>query len=181
MMRTGSFSLVVMAASLAICGAAPVEAASRPEAAAQSDDPDTPHCNVAMAGVNQGAVYLDEQCKELDPYSGPIKPAYVVTTLVASDTTTEVDPANCYVEVDGIVWLNQSCPVDTADAGNWYINTGPQAVQTFVYLQTLEGAIDAHWNGGSGATHAHDPLGTLTRRGDCFTNDRAKICIPHAE
>ena len=179
-MRAGYFSAVLLGMSLAASGVALDAKAAQPGPQTVSDETaDLPHCKVAMAGVNWEPIYMDAQCRVLDPASMSIRPAYVVTTRLRSDTTTEVDPTHCYVEVDGIVWLDASCPVDTSGGpGSWIMNTGPQSVETFVYLATYEGEITGHWNGGTGATHAHSPLGILTRHGACFTNERVKVCIP---
>ncbi len=38
------------------------------------------------------------------------------------------------------------------------------------------GTGDGWWNGVDADSHAHDPLGKLTRQGACWVNARAKVC-----
>ena len=38
------------------------------------------------------------------------------------------------------------------------------------------GNATGFWNGPDAESHAHEQLGTLTRQGACWVNERAKIC-----
>lgn len=105
-------------------------------------------------------------------------PAATAAPTLAASPSTAPDPAHCFIEVDGTVWLDAPCLIDDSDPDAISINTGPQPAQVFAYVITFEGKADASWNEGHGASHAQAPLGEMTRDGLCWSNARARICRP---
>ena len=50
-----------------------------------------------------------------------------------------------------------------------------------VQLNKDAGTAAGFWNGKEAESHAHDDLGTLTRKGACWSNSRAAVCAAASE
>lgn len=98
----------------------------------------------------------------------------VVTTVPSPTTSVSQSSSDtCLLVVDGKSYMIAPCKkiVDRhviTFGGN---DTNPS--KYFVYITSDEG----FWNGPDGlGNHAHYPLGKLTKAGNCYQNDRAKVC-----
>jgi hypothetical protein len=86
----------------------------------------------------------------------------------------------CYLEVDGQIYLDKICNIDSKPDSEVSIGTGDNSrEQYFAYVQFGEtpDRAEGYWNGPSAENRAHAGLGTLTRQGNCWINARAKVCI----
>ena len=125
------------------------------------------------------------------PYSEPklwrrhkgastMRPLIVVLVLLATTYATSArDISRCLIEVDGRTWADGPCDFEPLDEGDASFEVIEKAQpQTFAYIFMAQDGDPPHgfWNGGEGATHAHDDLGELRRDGACWLNDRAKVC-----
>ena len=109
---------------------------------------------------------------------------FFVTTAVLVTATAQAAAAQgkCLLEVNGHAYIKGACKIEVSKDGSFDIGTGGQSAY-FAYVnldeplqararQTAEG----FWNGEHGESHAHTPLGTLTRDGACWSNQTAKVC-----
>jgi hypothetical protein len=94
---------------------------------------------------------------------------------------------HCFIQVDSKTYLDRRCVVHwkrQTSSGELtvYIDIGNQEYSKtsggyFVYIQKpgrTTSSWSADWN--AGESHAHNYLGELKRVGDCWVNNRAKIC-----
>ena len=95
--------------------------------------------------------------------------------LTVAVTQAAAFQGKCLLEVNGHAYIKGPCKVDVEKGGGFYVSTGAPMIyfaRVGVDGQTAEG----FWNEEPGATHAHSPLGTLTRDGACWSNKDAKVC-----
>lgn len=88
-------------------------------------------------------------------------------------------PGKCLLKVDGRIYLNAICNIELSADGSFSIGTGEYARSKYFAAVTVEpgtGRATGVWNGAAAESHAHDDLGTLTRRGACWRNERATVC-----
>ena len=84
----------------------------------------------------------------------------------------------CTLIVDGRTFLNGRCNIDMQPDGSFSIGvaeTNPSRYFAYVNLQS-DGTALGSWNGVDAESHAGESLGTLTRKGACWFNSRAKVC-----
>ena len=84
-------------------------------------------------------------------------------------------PGRCLLEVDGKKYISGSCRVDLAKGGSFHVYDLKKHGY-FAYVNVNGNSAEGYWNEDPMATHAQSPLGTLTRNGACWQNDRAKVC-----
>ncbi|WP_145960914.1 hypothetical protein [Sphingosinithalassobacter portus] len=83
-------------------------------------------------------------------------------------------PVNCELVVDGRTYIKDTCLFTPMRGdGSFQITKDGYAVQVDV---AGNGSGSAYWNAEPAASHVSDPLGSVTRRGGCWTNARARIC-----
>lgn len=105
--------------------------------------------------------------------------AIVLALLATTCTTSARDISRCLLEVDGTTWVDGPCefqPLEQGDASFEVIEKAQP--QTFAYIFMAQDGDPPYgfWNGGGGASHAHDDLGELRRDGACWVNDRVRVC-----
>ncbi|MFC4254997.1 hypothetical protein GRI97_06140 [Altererythrobacter xixiisoli] len=87
---------------------------------------------------------------------------------------------NCHLAVDGTVHVDGPCLVFPMGPDQYTLNTwdqGKPARSHFAMVTTdASGTTTASWNADPNDTRAGDPLGTVTKDGDCWVNTRARIC-----
>ena len=87
----------------------------------------------------------------------------------------------CLLEVNGKTYLSgQRCAYLVEKDGSFEIIDPNQLLGDTGYfaLVNLEGALaEGWWNEEPLASHAQAPLGKLTRRGACWINKQARICL----
>jgi hypothetical protein len=90
------------------------------------------------------------------------------------------EPGKCVLRVDGHTYLNGPCDINLEGGGSFQI-TPPTEVTPYYFAyvnlntsppRTATGA----WNGEEADSHAGDDLGTLTRKGACWSNTHAIVC-----
>lgn len=82
----------------------------------------------------------------------------------------------CLLEVDGKTYLSGRCAINLdmhkgVPTGDFSIGTDGKS-DYFAYVN--DSGRSATWN--DGASHAHTPLGTLTKKGACWVNSHTKVC-----
>lgn len=86
----------------------------------------------------------------------------------------------CILRVDGKTYLNGACDISLIGGGSFIVSTMPNINPSyFAYVNldsTTPGSATGSWNGKEAESHAHDTLGTLTRKGACWSNARATVC-----
>lgn len=103
----------------------------------------------------------------------------VIAALTLSNSPAHALTAKCVLRVDGKTYLNGTCPITLDKGGDFTVGSDGTTMAKYwatVSVDKEKGTADGWWNGEEGATHAHDPLGTLTRRGACWANKRAEVC-----
>ena len=77
------------------------------------------------------------------------------------------------------MFAGDDCDFDSHDKDGSFQLTAPGG-EFFVYVNMdAPGLAKGYWNGWGRGSHAHDPLGTLTRdKADpaCWANDNARVC-----
>jgi hypothetical protein len=85
----------------------------------------------------------------------------------------------CLLKVDGRTYLDAICNIERSEDGSFSIGTGERSRSKYFAAVTVEpgaGRATGVWNGVTAESHAHEDLGTLTRRGACWSNARATVC-----
>lgn len=86
-------------------------------------------------------------------------------------------PSDCQLVVGGQAYIDGPCDFRSLDdgAGSFQITSADQRYFAFLYVEGAD-AGSAYWNETVGASHAHTPLGALTRDGACWVNEVTRIC-----
>ena len=92
--------------------------------------------------------------------------------LWSSSALAEFRPASCTLIVKGETYINGLCQFEADKDGSFRI----ASKDYFVYVNVTGKTAEASWNADPKATHAHAPLGVLTRKGACWENADARIC-----
>lgn len=98
--------------------------------------------------------------------------AIVLAGVLSSGASGASRPASCTLIVKGKTYINGPCEFDADKDGSFRIS----GKEYFAYVNVTGKTAEASWNADPKATHAHAPLGTLTRKGACWENADAKIC-----
>ncbi|MFT4097619.1 MAG: ricin-type beta-trefoil lectin domain protein [Rhodoblastus sp.] len=100
--------------------------------------------------------------------------ALALAGLLSSGALAASRPASCTLIVKGMSYIDGECLFEADPDGSFRIN----GKEFFAYVNVNPGGqtAEASWNADPKSTHAHTPLGTLTRKGACWENAGAKIC-----
>lgn len=82
----------------------------------------------------------------------------------------------CLLEVEGKKYLNGSCDITMEDDGSFSIGLYEPITYFAMVSVTGKNVGEGFWNAKKGATHAHDSLGNLFRKGACWQNENVKAC-----
>lgn len=84
----------------------------------------------------------------------------------------------CTLEVGGKTWLSGPCNVEIDKDGSFTIGVSDRKPSKYFAYVNVDrpGVATGFWNGAEAESHAHEPLGELTRTGACWTNARARVC-----
>jgi hypothetical protein len=91
--------------------------------------------------------------------------------------------AQCTLVVKGKTYIDGRCNVEDMGEGSFAVGVlrddqpVPRKGFYFAYVDVDGDTAEAKWNEDRTEMHANAPLGTLTRKGACWVNDIAKICI----
>jgi hypothetical protein len=82
----------------------------------------------------------------------------------------------CLLQVGGKTYIKGPCKYRMEGGGSFTVLD--KAVPDWFAMVSVNGATaDGFWNEDKGANHAHTPLGSLTRKGACWQNAKAKVCL----
>ena len=112
-------------------------------------------------------------------HATPVGPRLLSISLVLaalSSGSSYGATGKCYLQVDGKVYIDNPCNIELEHGGSFSIGTDDPKSRYFAYVELYDGKATGSWNGVDAESHAHDPLGDLTRHGACWTNNRAKVC-----
>ena len=84
-------------------------------------------------------------------------------------------PGRCLLQVDGKKYISGACRIDLQKGGSFQLYDLKKHGY-FAYVDVDGNTAEGYWNEDPMATHAQSPLGTLTREGACWQNERAKVC-----
>ena len=113
-----------------------------------------------------------------NPSSNARRKGLILVALLWSGAAHAVT-GQCVLVVDGKTYLNGPCPMTLEKGGDFTIGSDGKTMSkhfAMVSIDKASGTGDGWWNGPEGGGHAHDKLGLLTRKGACWTNERAKVC-----
>jgi hypothetical protein len=91
--------------------------------------------------------------------------------------------AQCELMVKGKTYINGRCNVEDMGEGSFALGVLrddqpiPRKGFYFAYVDVNGDTAEAKWNEDRKEMHANAPLGTLMRKGACWVNDIAKICV----
>lgn len=118
-----------------------------------------------------------------EPAPEPAEPSKTDTSPETSSpppVTPTASRKSCYLSVDGNVLLDESCLVYPFGDGGYTLNAWsdgkPKNSHFAVVVLLADGSADATWNADPDDDKAGDRLGAVRLNGDCWTNDRARIC-----
>lgn len=89
---------------------------------------------------------------------------------------------DCLLEVDRRAYLDGPCKIEMKQGENLIVFGVGETERSskyvaYVFLEPdTPGVARRYWNGVEAASHAHDELGPLSKDGECWVNDRAKVC-----
>jgi len=100
--------------------------------------------------------------------------AFALSSLLSSHVAAAQRPASCTLVVKGKSYIEGECLFEADPDGSFRIF----GADYFAYVNVDAGGktAEASWNGTSKASHAHEALGNLTRKGACWENAGAKVC-----
>lgn len=98
--------------------------------------------------------------------------AAALASLLASPALAAQKPASCTLVVKGKTYIEGACQFEADPDGSFRIF----GKDYFAYVNVTGKTAEATWNGAAKASHAHEPLGALTRKGACWENATAKVC-----
>ncbi len=114
--------------------------------------------------------------------------AALMASLAASDRSFAAEhklPAGyklgrCVLEVQGKTYLSGRCAYLVDRDGSFEV-IDPRKLWRdegyFAYVNLDGASAEGSWNEETLSSHADAPLGPLTRRGACWVNKRARICL----
>ena len=91
--------------------------------------------------------------------------------------------AQCELVVKGKTYINGRCNVEDMGEGSFALGVLrddqpiPRKGFYFAYVDVNGDTAEAKWNEDRKEMHANASLGTLMRKGGCWVNDIAKICV----
>lgn len=94
--------------------------------------------------------------------------------LLLASTSVYARPVICKLTVDGRTYIKGACEFTPLGVdGSFLIKKGDYFAQVNV---DAPGTAEGYWNEEPGASHAHTPLGRLTRNDACWVNRRVIVC-----
>jgi hypothetical protein len=104
--------------------------------------------------------------------------AGLLVLLNASNATA--GQGRCLLEIDGKTYLSGRCSyfIYPDQTGSFMIGTDGEKMGKYFAQVSIEkdGSADASWNGGE-SSHADAKLGDVQRKGACWENKSAKLCL----
>lgn len=86
----------------------------------------------------------------------------------------------CLLVIDGKTYISGRCEIEMYNDGTGSFQITEIRKRGAYFAQVLidssNGTALGYWNGERDATHAHSDIGSLSRDGACWKNDRARVC-----
>jgi hypothetical protein len=104
---------------------------------------------------------------------------FVIFAFGATAKPVLADEGRCLIVVKGHTYLKGNCNVSVESGGSFKVGVGEKSrSEYFAYIELGAEPRKArgYWNGVDGDDHAHEELGSLNRRGACWSNSNAKVC-----
>jgi hypothetical protein len=107
-----------------------------------------------------------------------LRKAALIAVLTFSASQAFAAPGECFLEVDGRVFINGVCSITVRPGGSFQIRDSlrPTRYFAFVDIDPADGTARATWNEEPRASRAHSDLGSVVRQGGCWVNARARVC-----
>jgi len=96
----------------------------------------------------------------------------VTCSLMGSAASTAERQAQCKFVFEGKTIINGRCNFESDPDGSFRLWDRKHTV----YLNADGNSAEATWNKIPGSFHADSPVGTLTRKGACWVNEKTEIC-----
>jgi hypothetical protein len=99
--------------------------------------------------------------------------------LASATTPARAEEGRCLIVVDGKTYLKGRCNIEIRPGGNFTVGVSDTSrSEYFAYVNPDGDASKAqgYWNGRDADSNASSNLGTLTRKGACWSNSRARVC-----
>ena len=99
--------------------------------------------------------------------------------LAQRGETDQLRRGRCQLQVNGRNKINGPCLYHIDQNGSFRIQEAGRRGDAFyfAYVSVEGNTATGSWSGARGVRHAHDPLGDLVRRGACWTNRTARVCL----
>ena len=84
----------------------------------------------------------------------------------------------CLLQINDKKYIDGRCPIIVENDGGFSIGASESEPVSYFAIVTVTGKDigDGYWNEEQGASHAHTPLGKLSRNGACWSNKTARVC-----
>ena len=102
--------------------------------------------------------------------------AVILSNPIFADA--KASSSRCLIKVDGIIYDTDPCNFYDEDRNILKIGKDIGDGGYWAYILKENGGLvgSVSWSGEAGARHAHNSLGIMKRDGDCWVNERARIC-----
>lgn len=147
---------------------------------ANAADPQT----IANSGKPSVSLVRRESSRTNDRRRVHAKPAIATDGNTVKDerqSDTASVMRGCYLKVDRVVRVKGRCLVFPMGKDEYTLNTwdhGKPAHSHFAMVSANpDGTATASWNADPDDDRAMDPLGIVIRQGNCWINERTRICV----
>lgn len=99
--------------------------------------------------------------------------------IAAGATSGRAEEGRCLIAVRGKTYLKGLCNIEIRAGGNFTVGVGEKSRSEYFAYVNPEGDPDraqGYWNGRDAEINAGSDLGTLKRKGACWSNRHAKVC-----
>ncbi|WP_156818695.1 hypothetical protein [Sphingomonas sp. Mn802worker] len=150
---------------------------------------DTQQGTSVVAANSAAAIDTGPASAPADVHPGSVKqvaasaPSPMPSASPTDTATPRSTTRDCYFKVDGRVLVSGRCRVFPMGNDQYTLNTwdsGKPAHSHFAMVtkdSNADATATATWNADPDDDHAMDPLGTVRRDGDCWVNERTRICV----
>jgi hypothetical protein len=103
----------------------------------------------------------------------------IACSAAIAATSAGAAEGRCLIVVEGHTYLKGGCNITIEPGGSFKVGVGEQSRSKYFAYVTLgsePGFARGSWNGVEADDHAHSDLGSLKRKGACWSNERAEVC-----
>ena len=99
----------------------------------------------------------------------------------AEGSDVERNAPSCVLEVNGKRFIDGPCPIVLGRDGNLTVGSNGSKSLPFWTMILLDPSekdkAEGFWNESPGSSHAQSRLGDLYKKGDCWVNNNARVCV----